>query len=275
MDEVMGVFPSLRVSRRMDIKDEDWKDLGDGISLLPEDIMRKYIMNEGENIKEEKKNRGSEIPDMSMSMITDKSRREYLGLVQGKIAREAWNGKNPKVEKYMGDIKQKDAEWHTISYRLDKLHNKTFPYQGKIKDRAEFENVKGEIVIEHRNEQAKKTVLKNFSKNQLYGFRAYMSVEHKPTMMNYWHVTLCVRAHSNSEPIKSSRSENNRNICEQAFLKILRQGYEIDYEHADRLDRKLYTVSSISWRKTNRYWNRISRDLLEHPLGENKIILND
>lgn len=264
MDEVADAMPSLMVARRIDLKDEDLIDLGDGYYSLTEDMLRKYLMNEHPDMTDkEKKGAKSHIPDMSMSMMTDKSRRDYLKFRQTGKARNAWNGKNVKIGNYINDIKRSEGRWCSISYRVDKLHNKSIPYQGKFKDQKEFDKYKGDV----GSVRDKKIILKNFSKNNEYPLIAYMRLEHKPTMMNYWHMTLCIRPFKDSPDIKDSNSKRNQAICNQAFTKILRVGYKINYDGRDVMDGRLYIDYTVTKRKSRKYLKRIKEQAMAHPLA--------
>ena len=264
MDEVVGAMPSLMVARRIDLNDEEIIDLGDGISILTEDMLRKYLMNEYPDMPDkEKKVAKSPIPDMSMSMMTDKSRRDYLKFRQTGNAHTAWNGKNVKIVNYINDIKRSEGRWFSISYRVDELHNKSIPYQGKFKDQEEFDKYKGDV----GSDRDKKIILKNFSKNKVYPLIAYIRLEHKPTMMNYWHTTLCVRPFKDSPDIRDSRSKRNHAICEQAFTMILRVVYKINYDGRDVMDGHLFIKYTVAKRKRRKYKKRIKEQAMAHPLA--------
>ena len=105
---------------------------------------------------------------------------------------------------------------YPIYYRVSDLQNVEIPYKKRIGKESEYKALQDQMIAQ--DVRAAMSVWD--PADPVVSFKGFMRVNHAPTLMNYWHVTLDVyESFAPEKPLKKSKSAWNAEI----------RGYVFDY----------------------------------------------
>lgn len=206
----------LFVGRRMPGTPECLVEIDDGLYLIPNGAYEEL---------------SRQVPDMSMNMLTTISKTDYLKWQQIRPASNSWDGLEVNILDYKDCVSIVSPSF-AIIYKAINLHQVNIPYKKSFNSREEYK--KGKKYVDSVEE----LIDKNFQKSNKYSFTAVSRLEHKPTNMNYWHITLDIY-----EPDKDSFVKNNKgyrqDICEYVVDTMLKKNVRLQITEPI-LDEKYY-----------------------------------
>lgn len=207
----------LFVGRRMSGVVQDFVEIDDDLFLIPSTLYDELC---------------NQVPDMSMNMLTTISKVDYLKWQQVKPASDDWDGNEINVEEFK-DFVSFVSPSYAIIYKASNLHNIHIPYKKSFNSKNEYEA--GKKYIDHVEE----LIDKNFQKGNEYDFTAISKLEHKPTNMNYWHVTLDVYESDKDTFLKNNKSKYRKAICEYVVDTMLKKNVRLKIDEPV-LDEEFY-----------------------------------
>lgn len=158
--------------------------------------------------------------------------REHLELRQKNKGTEDWDGKSFLTEDELEECWEHVEESYPIYYKVEDLHGVEIPYKKKFEKERDY-NVILQLLIEQDMRTAIGIWKPSDKEVKLTGV---MRVNHAPTMMNYWHVTLdAYELFAQEKPLKKSKSAWNAEI----------RGYMVDYLRRHYLPESEVTEYSI------------------------------
>ena len=80
---------------------------------------------------------------------------------------------------------------------------------------------------------------KNFQKSNMYDFTAISQLEHKPTNMNYWHVTLDIYEPDKDTFLKNINGKYRKFICDYVVDTMLKKNVRLHIDEPE-LDERFY-----------------------------------
>lgn len=218
---IMDDSCSLFVGRRMEGSPNELEEIDDNLYVMPDEVSENMV---------------SKVPDMSMNILTTVSKIDYLKWQQTKNACEIWDGKIIDIKDFVGDVNFIPSSY-AIIYDARNLHGIKIPYTKSFNSKKEY--MEGKKYCDHVEE----LIDANFTKRTPYPFSAQSKLNHKPTNMNYWHVTLDIY-----EPGKERYTSNSKGyrgeICSYVVDNMLKKNIRIDIDEPV-LDEKYYVSGNI------------------------------
>ena len=207
----------LFVGRRMDGYPQGFVEIDDDLYLIPNEISQTLTAH---------------VPDMSMNMLTNISRVDDLKWQQIKPASDSWEGNEVNVDDFR-DCVSKVSPSYAIIYKASNLHNINIPYKKSFNSMKEYQEGKKYV------DNVEKLIDKNFQKSNEYDFTAISKLEHKPTNMNYWHVTLDIYEPDKDTFLKSSKGKYRKDICDYVVDTMLKKNVRLHIDEPE-LDERFY-----------------------------------
>lgn len=158
--------------------------------------------------------------------------KEHLGLRQKDKGCNDWDGESFLTEDELEGCWERLEESHPIYYRVEDLHGVGIPYKKKIEKERDYK-----LILQQLIEQDKQAAIGVWEPNgREVELTGVIRVNHAPTMMNYWHVTLdAYEPHALEKPLKKNKSAWNSEI----------RGYVVDYLRRHYLPEVKVTAYSI------------------------------
>lgn len=180
IDEMAGSLP-LTVVRRSNVK-IDYS----AISSLPENC----IMSDA-------------VAGMSMSLLGGGFKGEkHICYRQKNTGAKEWDGVTILNDEEIRDCYDFIPDACPIYFSLKEIHKVRIPYKRQFDKQRDFNNV---LVV--------KSAVNAWEKGSTYDVEGELSVVHKPTMMNYWHVELQISAVADKDMyIKKGKAAWNRSL---------------------------------------------------------------
>ena len=233
-DEILQDVDGLKSARRINGSKSEFEVDEDCKRRLPDDVMKELH---------------KELPDLSMNLLTDDSPVEYLKFIQKGDAGKAWHGEDIDVAKCIKSVEEVKGDYYPLVFNISEIHNKEFPYDSTFQSNNEIEKGGRSIV----GIIGKKST--PYCKDKTSEVIGKFSVIHKPTNMNYWHVTLRIEIPKGSEPLKRGKAKQKRRFATEEILKAV---LEKDYESTTRIRSKHYIDSNVC--KIRRLISKWKRD---------------
>lgn len=210
IDDLLSKVDDFVVSRRIKGKIEDNIDLFANRQRLRIDAL-------------------GNIPNMSLNLLggrfKDKKHTKFRQI--GEAAFE-WDGNDVSIKDYAGKYEElKDCA--SVAFRGKDLHRIAIPYKKTISDKAEKEKLR-RLGID----------LDRFSDNNDINLQGFIRLEHKPTMLNYWHLVMDIFPHAEEVPIKRADATWKKNMVNFVIQEILAVKFEVDPTPIPKIPRCLY-----------------------------------
>lgn len=180
IDEMAGSIP-LTVVRRSNVK-IDYP----AISSLPENCIT-----------------SDEVPGMSMSLLGGGFKGEkHICYRQKNTGAKEWDGVTLLNDEEICDGYDFIPDAFPIYFSLKEIHKVRIPYKRQFDKQDDFNNF---FVV--------KSAVNAWEKGRGYRVEGEITVAHKPTMMNYWHVELQISAVAGKDMhIKKGKAAWNRSL---------------------------------------------------------------
>jgi hypothetical protein len=157
-----------------------------------------------------------DVPDLSMNIMCRDSRPEGVNYNQLGIAHDKWDKKTVIPHKYAKFVKHEDTV--ALVFKASDFHKKTIPYYKAILKKKDFDDLVS--YMDKEDEQTQQLLNAQFASGNKYKVQGCMELEHKPTMMNYWHVTLVLHE-AGGKIVKKAQSEAQRSMCKFVIDHVL------------------------------------------------------
>lgn len=217
LSSIIDASCPLFVGRRMNGDPQGFVEIDDDLYLMPNEISQEL---------------SGHVPDMSMNMLTSISKVDYLKWQQIKSASDSWDGSEIKVQDY-NDCVSFISSSYAIIYKASNLHNINIPYKKSFNSMKEYQEGKQYV------DYVEKLIDKNFQKSNEYDFTAISKLEHKPTNMNYWHVTLDIYEPDKDTFLKNNKGKYRKDICDYVVDTMLKKNVRLHIDEP-KLDERFY-----------------------------------
>ena len=141
-----------------------------------------------------------DIPDLSMNIMSRDCRADFVNYGQYDIARGDWNKKMVIPHKYAKHVRREDTV--ALVFRAKDFHLITIPYYKAVQSQTDFNAL--EPYMDKEDEATRELLANNFKKGNKYKVIGSLELEHKPTMMNYWHIMQLLIAMCSQVIVKGS-----------------------------------------------------------------------
>ena len=172
------------------------------------------------------------IPNLSTNLLGAKfNAYKHIAFSPTGNARCDWDGKNIDFEKFK-DSFQIIENCTCIAYHGDILHNIPVPYRKNLNK-------------EDKNKLASLGInLDNFITKGEAELTGTIKLEHKPTMLNYWHIVMDLYPYASSEPIKKDEAAWQKKMVDFVIQKILAVKFEPVSESIPSIPKSIYKKST-------------------------------
>lgn len=217
LSSIIDASCPLFVGRRMEGSPQGFVEIDDDLYLIPDEISQTLTAH---------------VPDMSMNMLTNISRVDDLKWQQIKSASDSWEGNEVNVDDFR-DCVSIVSPSYAIIYKASNLHHINIPYKKSFNSMKEYQEGKKYV------DNVEKLIDKNFQKSNEYDFTAISKLEHKPTNMNYWHVTLDIYEPDKDTFLKNSKGKYRKDICDYVVDTMLKKNVRLHIDEPE-LDERFY-----------------------------------
>lgn len=167
------------------------------------------------------------IPNLSTNLLGAKFKaNKHIAFSPTGDARCDWDGKNIDLAKFK-DSFQIIKNYTYVVYRGNFLHNVSIPYRKELN--KDDKNKLAIIGINLDNFVAKEVELKGTIK-----------LEHKPTMLNYWHIVMDLYSFGACAPIKRDDATWQKTMVDFVVQKILTVKFETGSESIPSIPKSIY-----------------------------------
>ena len=141
------------------------------------------------------------IPNMSLNLLGGRFKdKKHIRFRQLGEAAKEWDGNQVLMKDYAGKYEElKDCA--SIAFRGKDLHRIAIPYKKTITDKGEKEKLR-RLGID----------LDRFTDKNEVNLQGIIRLEHKPTMLNYWHLVMDIYPHEEIVPIKRTDATWKKNM---------------------------------------------------------------
>lgn len=158
----------------------------------------------------------NDVLDWSTNLLGGGFKTEDICWGQHEHGTDEWDGEDVVLDNYEGCYEQISACCLFIAF--NSLHNITIPYKrrfGSIKDLEQYAEKTNDISMD---------IVNLWDINNEAECNATINVEHKPTMLNYWHMTIGITPKDFIEPMSRDGKKNKslkKRVREALHLHIL------------------------------------------------------
>lgn len=152
-----------------------------------------------------------ELPDMSMNILSVFFPKDAYRFNQEAQAKKPWAKEFVRMKDFKGCIVYK-SDTSFIVFQASELNNQEIDYPRKFSSKDEYDALPNAIKIG----------LDAFSRANTYPLKALITLTHKPTKTNYWHITLNVAQFKGAKAIKNTSSSWKKKMCEVILTSYLR-----------------------------------------------------
>ena len=170
------------------------------------------------------------IPNMSLNLLGGRFiEKKHTKFRQRDEAADAWDGKIVLIEDYAGKYEEL-KNCTAVSFRGKDLHRIAIPYKKTVADKGEREKLH-RLGID----------LDRFSDNKDVNLQGMIKLEHKPTMLNYWHLVMDIYPHASEVPIMRTEAAWKKSIVSFVTQEILTVKFEVNPKPIPKIRRCLYS----------------------------------
>lgn len=168
------------------------------------------------------------IPNMSLNLLGGKFiEKRHNRFRQVGEAAEEWHGERILMKSFIGKFEVVD-NCSAVAFRGKDLHRVAVPYK-KAATRAEKDKLKSRGID-----------LDRFVDGSVINHEGLIKLEHKPTMLNYWHMVLDLFPQEAELPIKRDDAAWKKNMIGFVVQEILTVKYEIDPDPVPTIHKGVY-----------------------------------
>lgn len=168
------------------------------------------------------------IPDMSLNLLggkfIEKRHNKYRQFNQ---AAKEWGGERVYLKDFIGQYEEID-NCSSVAYRGRDLHRVAVPYK-KAVNKKEKEKLKCRGIN-----------LDRFADSDEVCLQGIIKLEHKPTMLNYWHMVMDLFPQDEEIPIKRDDAAWKKNMVCFVIQEILTVKFEINPDSVPSVHKKIY-----------------------------------
>ena len=169
------------------------------------------------------------IPNLSLNLLggafVEKKHTKFRQIDE---ATREWNGEAVLMKDYIGKFEELD-NCSSVAFRGRDLHRVEVPYKKTIAIKAEKDKL-----------QRLGINLDRFIENNEASLQGIIKLEHKPTMLNYWHMVLEIFPQAVGEPIKRVDAAWQRNMVNFVTQEILTVKFEVNPDPVPSIHKSLY-----------------------------------
>ncbi|GBD87589.1 hypothetical protein BMS3Abin03_01523 [bacterium BMS3Abin03] len=175
---------------------------------------------------------------LSMNLLSDKYRAEYVKFRTKDAANSRWNeGERVKINDYLNFIEILSNPYPIFS-KLNEIANKNIPITKNL-NKQERNKILGKLKIS--NEEIKN-----------YKFKGSTTITHSPIRLNYWHVEFNIFKDKNiydNELIRYSKSKWQKDIAKYALrdLLIVHALPHLPQSYTRKIPPRLYKMNLIEF----------------------------
>ena len=254
IDEILNNGVDFAVARRVE---------GDKDKILKEMYKGYYVIRDPDILMQ---NIFSQIPSLSLTILGTGAQFEDMGYLQKENAKADWDGKTHLPFRYLTKVSI-CKEYFSLVYRVSSIHKKPIEYGRKFNSKDSLiENLK---YVDSTNDA--ETILKSFTKKSTYKMLpGQIQVEHRPTMLNYWHselkllpASLLDKERVKNVKFKKDKPVQNYNDKELMVLYIWRtylsMGFEVNKNPLEDISDSHFRDGSINYGQfiLNKWMSRI------------------
>ena len=168
------------------------------------------------------------IPNLSTNLLGAKFQADqHIAFSPTGDARCDWDGKNIDLAKFK-DSFQVVENCTYVAYHGDALHNIPVPYRKNLNK-------------DDKNKLASRGInLDNFITKGEAELTGTIKLEHKPTMLNYWHIVMDIYPYDSPDPIKKDDAAWQKNMVDFVVQKILAVKFEAAPEYIPSIPKRKY-----------------------------------
>lgn len=183
-----------------------------------------------------------EIPDLSMNIMSRDNRADFVNYGQYGIACSDWNKKTVIPHKYSKYVKREDTV--ALVFRAKDFHLIPIPYYKAVQSQSDFNAL--EPFIEKEDETTRELLANSFKRGNKYKVIGLLELEHKPTMMNYWHITLVIREDGTGKIVSKAKNAAEKELCNFVIDHILASKGVLQKEKCRNLHPFFYVDTKIN-----------------------------
>lgn len=170
------------------------------------------------------------IPNLSCSLLGAYFRPEHFAFLPASRGAGSWCDSDGSQEELLSD----DGNFQSIenrvvvAWKLSEVHNRILPYKRDV-DYKMYSDIKSKIAPENGGEMSnacveewEKLMQSKTPKNRILPLEGHVMVNHAPIRLNYWHFTIDLYPHDNSEPIKDTGKKwrNSMALVLREYLRL-------------------------------------------------------
>ena len=169
------------------------------------------------------------IPNLSLNLLGGKFvDKRHLKFRQLHDASREWDGLPVLLHNY-ADKYEVINNCFSVVYRGKDLHNISIPYKKEIKNKVEKDKLQ-KLGID----------LAKFTDGELTSLQGKIQLEHKPTMLNYWHFVMDIFPQEENSPLKKTNAAWQKSLVQYVIEEILISKFEINPRLVPKICDSLY-----------------------------------
>ena len=168
------------------------------------------------------------IPNLSTNLLGAKFQaNKHIAFSPSGDARCDWDGRKIDFAKFKDSFHIVENCTY-VAYHGNNLHNIPVPYKKNLNK-------------DDKNKLARLGInLDNFIKDGEAEMMGTIKLEHKPTMLNYWHIVMDLYPYASCDPIKKDGAAWQENMVKFVVQKILTVNFEVAPEHIPSIPKRNY-----------------------------------
>ncbi len=159
-----------------------------------------------------------DVLDWSTNLLGGKFKVEDVYWRQKEKGIIEWNNEDVNIDDYNGCYEQITSA-NCVFITINCLHNKSIPYKRKFGSKRNLEQ------YVEKTHDIEEEAIKHWGVCDEPECHATITVEHKPTMLNYWHMTIEIAPRDFTEPIPRDSKKNKsvkKRVKEALHLHIIK-----------------------------------------------------
>lgn len=215
INQLCSICKKTSLARRLDVETEPYHYIGNH-KLVNEGVINNDVL------------------DWSTNLLGGEFKIEDICWRQKGDGCAEWNNEDIDICDYNSECYEQTTSKYCAFITIECLHNIEIPYKrrfGSKKDVEQYAEKTQDITID---------VIKAWNQDNEPECHATIVVEHKPTMLNYWHMTVGVIPRDFKEPIsRDCKNSVKKRVKEALYLHIIKN-ITCDEPDIEEIPVKLY-----------------------------------
>lgn len=228
-------YPNMLVLRMVKGRKEDYYDASSNNKELTDRIFQGSIQN------------------LSMNLLGGKFEIKHHSFLPKNNGASNWDGNNIKLSQYKDSYIDENPAFY-ICFNVEEIDGKTYPFPNPFNTQEERDSMEKEATAtlnKHGLNIDQEIVEKFRSPRDNVNIQVLMKLNHHPTMLNYWHITLDTTRPDNPEYIMPCEKLNSRDKRQmKAFKQHLMELI------VDNIDSVPYKFKKKDYLKKVTLWDR-------------------